>query len=339
MAFTGSRTLDEPLLGASATDPCRGRSDRPTVAGMVRRLGGVVVIAVACLVLGIIAAVASRNVAGTALLPAGAVVPGTCIGPVGSPFDHPVSTGAGEGEQQWETATYAYPVATVVDCGQPHAGEILSLDIAADAPAAGTLPQLDALDAACQKQVDGGQAGSALQPYLDQGSHWFIAWEPDVPAQGRAIGPSRADRAAGERWSACAVIGTEGSTLFGPSGSLGPGECLSVGDVQRLSSTDDDGVYLLADPRIRVPCTTAHPAQILATAGSFGGTPGPGLVQQSCVRAAARATQTDDPTDGGRLRIVGMPGSALACIATAVGEGMLDDSLLGLGDGPWPWTS
>ncbi len=206
---------------------------------MLRRLGGLVVITAACLVLGVTAAVNSLTVSGTATLPAGAIVPGTCIGPVGSPFEHPVSPGAGEGEQLWETATYAYPEPTVVDCRRSHAGQVISVDHGVDAPSAGTMPQFDDLDAACQQQVDALMAARGLSQIVDRRVSGTIAWKPVLDVQGRTVGPDRRARSVGERWSACAEVSSTGA--LGAAEDPLPGACLDSDDPAALAAfgTDD----------------------------------------------------------------------------------------------------
>jgi hypothetical protein len=298
---------------------------------MLRRLGGLVVITAACVVLGVTAAVNSLTVSGTATLPAGAIVPGTCIGPVGSPFEHPVSPGAGEGEQLWETATYAYPEPTVVDCRRSHAGQVISVDHGVDAPSAGTMPQFDDLDAACQQQVDALMAARGLSQIVDRRVSGTIAWKPVLDVQGRTVGPDRRARSVGERWSACAEVSSTGA-LGAAEDSL-PGACLDSDDPAALAAfgTDD-----FAD--VGVSCSVPHTVQVLAVAAMVGGSPSSGDAENSCLAAATGFTGLSGPDFDGRLSLEVVGAAYPFCVVRTTGADRLAGSLLGLGGAPVPWV-
>jgi hypothetical protein len=303
---------------------------------VVARSSGIVVIAAACLVLAAMAAVRNLTVSGLPAMPAGVVVPGVCIASPGSPFDHPVTPGAGEGEQNWETATYAYPVATVVDCARPHAGEVFSVDYDANVPTSATLPQLDDRDASCQKKVDAELAQRGLTQIIDRRPSGMIAWKPAVDLTGRAVGPDGRARRGGERWSACARV-SDVDTVGDPGGRL-PGQCLASGDVIDLNSIWAAGGVVHAGPEVGVSCSVPHPAQLVAYAAMTGGDLTEQDILESCVSAVQRFTGlTAADLDQG-LTITTTFTDYPYCVVRVSGAELLAGSLLGNGDRPVPWA-
>lgn len=304
--------------------------------GMRRPVGGLVVLAAACLVVAIATTHGGPGVAGSPDLPAGAVAAGMCIGPVDQPSDHPVAPGVGAGEQIRNTATYSYPVATPTSCDQPHAGTVLTVDYQATSPRAATLPVFASLDAACQSRVDTLLATRGLTQFTDRQPSGIIAWNPALQLAGRAVGPNQQNRTAGQHWSGCAMVAADG-TLWRPQDAA-PGWCLSVDAIGRLATLDASGGMLIEDPSVHVNCFLPHPAQIITFAGSVGGTPGAQDVRKSCVDAAAHFIGTADPQHHGALAVEVIDDNYPICFIRTTDDRQLGGSLLGLGDTPLPWS-
>ena len=304
----------------------------------MRRAGGVVVIIGVCLVLAVTSASGRLRVGGSARPPASAVLAGACVGPIAEPFDAPVTPGAGEGEQLWYTATYAFPVALVEDCARPHAGEVLSVDYSVTSPNAATLPQFDGWDAACQVQADALLMARGFGNWQDRWDGATVVWGPAFTLAGRVFGPDAAARAAGERWSACALtspVRDLGEDVDGPL----PGRCFSVGTVRAFNSDTPTGAHSIDDPEIAADCSTPHQAQVVAVASMIGGRPAPDELRRSCGRAAAHFLKVPDPGFGGAIDLAFVQDYSLGvCLATVAGPGKLDGSLLGIGAAPLPWV-
>jgi hypothetical protein len=245
--------------------------------------------------------------------------------------------GAGEGEQNWETATYAYPAATVVDCAGPHAGEVISVDYGADAPTAATLPQLDDGDATCQHRVDSIAKDRGLGQIIDRrGVAGTIAWKPALDLSGRLVGPDDSARHRGERWSGCAMV-SEADVVGAPGGPL-PGQCLVTADITDLSSFGVAGGVVQPPPEIAVSCSVPHPAQLVAYAAMVGGAPTGEDTLESCVAAVRQFTgmTAADLDQGLVVTTVGV--DYPFCVVVASDNRKLGESLLGLGDRPVPFV-
>jgi hypothetical protein len=305
---------------------------------MVRRLGGVVLIVVACLLVAVVSGIHASTPSGTARLPLDAVVVGACIAPLGDPMDHQVSQGAGEGEENWITATYVYPQATMVDCSQQHAGVLLTVDYGSDPPDAATMPQIDAWDASCQQRVDTRLGAQGFGPMMDHLTGFSIDWNPALAIAGRTVGPSPEARSNGAEWSACAMVSSDGALGNEPDDPL-PGQCLRVGTFADPASGSATSGPRIDDPAVKVSCLAPHVAQVIAIA-SVGREPGRGVLQRSCETAAAHFLRVPDADFGGEIGYTVIQNyNQGVCIARVAGPGKLDGSLLGLGRASLPWAS
>ena len=237
-----------------------------------------------------------------------------------------------------------YPTADVGSCDGPVAGEVVSVSLTAAPPV--HIAATDYLTAMSPCPIDAiGYTGSIppiVQPPAGQPA---IVWSPQLSFQYTTIGPDRAQRAAGQQWTACVISAVDGQLYRGrlrdvlTTGVLPSvfGTCLS--SAGRFFST-------------QVPCDRPHQVEILGTTVP-GGPPVSGAdLQQACQVFAGRAIRTADPTRDGAIglravdaesmdSIISMtaaaaPNTFVLCIAEAQGGNSFDGTLIGVADGPLP---
>ena len=305
----------------------RRRKVPPAVTVWVvhRRVVGSALLAVIPVTLALVAWL--RPVAGRAELPADTALPGRCLAAPGRAIDQPVAPGLGDGETWWETATFAFPAAPIVDCSQPHAGVVLAADYRAVPPASATLPQLDEQDARCRELVDAAILPLGYRDLIDRYGPALVDWRPVIGVTGGVVGPTDAARRSGQGWSGCALFSSDGPLPAVLTGPL-PGRCVAA---DAPDASDPAGV---------VPCATPHRTQILAQTDPPGSNPTADHWQRSCEAAAQRFLHTGDPTRGGALRVEYVPGEHLdLCVVTVADGALLAGSVLGIGAGPLPWVA
>jgi hypothetical protein len=163
-----------------------------------------------------------------------------------------------------------------------------------------------------------------------------ITWTPGLATGSQEIGPGLRQRAAGQRWSACAVTGAttqyRGSIRASVTGGLVPNS---------LGLCWPGTVEMDAEP---VSCAVAHSSQLLATGVVDGSTPvRPASLASSCRTYATAVLDGLDPEAADRLTVrvaaQGMGPQVLLCSVSAVGHRQLLASLLGIGTRPLPLTS
>ena len=213
----------------------------------------------------------------------------------------------------------------------PTPARSISVDHGVDAPSAGTMPQFDDLDAACQKQVDALMATRGLSQIVDRHASGTIAWKPVLDVQGRTVGPDPQARADGERWSACVEVSSTG-TLGAAEDPL-PGACLDSDDPAALAALGTDDFA-----GVGVSCSVPHTVQVLAVAAMVGGSPSSGDAEQSCLAAATGYTGLSGSAFDGRLGLAVVSATYPFCVVRTTGNERLAGSLLGLGGAPVPWV-
>jgi hypothetical protein len=230
---------------------------------------------------------------------------------------------------------YGFPKADLVDCAEPHQGELITVDYAAGLPMAATDQDIRDADSGCQQDMQTRLTRQGLRPIAEYFVDGFLEWAPAVTVIGRAVGPTAGQRRAGAVWAGCAMVTLDGSVL---SGSGIPGECLSGGTPAELTILDAEGSEAVAASGLRVSCSTAHHDQIVAWLIGRGGDPNPTEVRSSCEGAVRQFSGLTDVTAGGRIRVDALGGDYPVCLATVAGPGIFTGSLIGLGGAPIPWA-
>lgn len=169
-----------------------------------------------------------------------------------------------------------------------------------------------------------------------------VRWKPTIGFDPYNVVPGDAERRAGRSWVACLAVPIGHPTYRGTlndsftTGSL-PAEfglCWAGEDIDELPGP--------------VPCNEPHAAELLATGWIRDRLAAPTeFIDGACPAMAARLMRTDDPTRGGRLRIISdrFTGDVysrsdapltIGCVVSATGSQMLSGTVIGLGDRPAP---
>jgi hypothetical protein len=179
-------------------------------------------------------------------------------------------------------------------------------------------------------------------------------WQPVSTGSVGLLGPSIWQYLAGQTWIACVLYppaAPYSGTVRG--GSAGPAADAFGSCRGRAEGAQQQGVS----------CGEAHSAETFGTASSAGADPD--VLAESCRGLVTTATGLTDPTAGGALVVDvvvggsfgttaqpdvpdnGSPiitdpivadGGQAACVVSVVGDRHLTHSLIGVGDGPLPWT-
>lgn len=220
------------------------------------------------------------------------------------------------------------PSADYGRCSTPIAGEVLSVQVAADIADQVSPAAYDSASAGCSNAVDAYLGAPAGLNNASEATDWL----PAARYTSLLVGPDPYQRAAGRTWSACVVATVASASYERPArggftdGSLDEkfGYC--------LNSTD------LSD---WVPCSTPHRAQVLAW-----GTPlriGAEPARADCLAAAAALMHTTDPTKGSVLDVALISyhgvGSVQACGIRVHSDRKLTGSVVGIRGAPLIWTS
>jgi hypothetical protein len=299
-----------------------------------------VIILAAALVAAVIAPnMTGRRIAGEPVAGAVAGPPasGDCVTWMADPwprFDHPAPQ---------IDDVFAYPTAAVGPCTGPIAAEVVSVTPEAAPP--DRISATDYLSQMSQCPIDAIAYTGSIPPVVDVGGS-SVVWAARPGFRYTQVGPDRAQRAQGQRWSACLIGADDGAPYVGrlrdvlTTGMLPPtlGAC--------LTSVDP------ADAN-QVACDRPHPAEELATARLGPRAVSGADLRQACAVFAGRALRTSDPTRGGALRIevvasrewgatvIGPSAGSFAdtfvtCVAVAQTGTLLVRSLIGVADGPLP---
>lgn len=241
---------------------------------------------------------------------------------------------------------FPYPTATFGPCTGPIVGEVVSVTVGA-----ATATEISATDYLSQISpclIDSIAYTGSIPPVVQTSDRPGTLWSPQLNFQYTTIGPGLAERAAGQRWSACVIGSSHGSSFVGRLHDV-----LTDG---RLPSTFGS-CLTSADPNysLQVPCDRPHAAEVLGTT-DLGpvGVPADD-VQQACSVFAGRALRTSDPSRSGEIALQvnqsGEPAASvvrpesgqlantfLECLAVAPSGGSFNRSLIGVGDGPLPFN-
>lgn len=317
-----------------------GSDHGPTVDGVDRRWWGAIIVASVLLAAIVIPNVPGRRIAGS---PSAGAVPGPpstddCVTWIADPwprFDNPAPQ---------IDDVFDYPTLTVGPCDGGIVGEVVSVADNPEPPV--RISATDYLSQISQCPIDAIAYTGSIAPVVQTASGTSVVWAAQPQFRYTRVGPSRAQRAQGQQWSACLIGSVDGVPYSGrlhdvfTAGTLPAafGTCLLSIDPSRMD---------------QLSCDRPHPAELLATT-SLGPRPTSGAdVQQACVDFAGRALRTSDPTRAGAVRIqvvvlrdwgveVVEPGpESLAdtfagCVAVAQNGAMLIRSLIGVADGPLP---
>ena len=331
---TKSDGVNAPGRGSACGTPivCRGS----TLRDMHRRWAGLLVVVVAFVAVVIAARSHARPVSGYA---SATSVPGAPR--VGDCVLQPFAAGGG-----WADPGGVYPPLRTGTCTGLRYGEVVAVvsggltDFSAAAQTAADpskgVQDTNPLFSTCTRKV-GDYIG--IVPTAGTVPALLQIWHPPGVPDTTVIGPSTRQRAAGQRWLACAydfpadAPGSKSSLKDEFTSGQVPG-------VFAWCRTSADPAYPTYAP---VACNIAHPVE------EFGLLTAPAPAQQqeaSCGQLVHQLTGMADPTDGGRLQIrvlvapkVDDAADPIYCVVAAVGPHTLNGPLLGLGSGPVPWTS
>ena len=306
---------------------------------MDRRWFGAIV--VACTVLAAVVApnVTARRVGGTAIPVAIDAPPavGSCALTITDPWSSNPETGFAVGN------VIDYPTARFGPCAGAAVGEVVFVDAATSPPEQvvdndyQTILQQCALDAI-------GYLGS-IPPVVYRGfGQPGIVWSSVLAFRYTAIGPSAVQRAAGQRWSACAVGSTEAKPYVGRLRNV-----LSTGVLPPEFGSCWPSVDLVP---VEIPCDSPHAVELLGWSSIGSDSVSATELRQACTVYAGRALRTSDPTRDGAIRpeivsfdrdtptipasdAVLADGSA-ACVLIAQNGRQFNNTLVGIGQRPLP---
>lgn len=314
------------------------REDAAYRRGMNPRWLGVALIAAVVLAASVASNWSGNRMAGTPVameLP-GPPASGDCVATMADPWrllDRPSPDDAG---------IIDYPTAEFGPCGAEIAGEVVSVDSGADPPP--RITANDYLSKYTQCAIDAIDYTGSIPPVVQRSDDRMgILWIPQFDFRFTTVGPSRAQRAAGQQWSACIVGPGDGMLYAGRLQNVLTTGVLPGAFGTCLASAD------LTNPE-RVPCAQPHPVEILGST-QFGPIEIPeSQLQRACVVYAGRAIRSADPTRAGTIHVqaltqhvddIPLTGSQLsasyvACVASAPDGVLFDGSLVGVADGPLP---
>jgi hypothetical protein len=255
---------------------------------------------------------------------------------VGTPVPGPVRVGdcltsiSGAPEESTMSATTAQlPTATTGSCGGLLVGEVVSVETSGSAAGRRVADRAPTTGDACARSAPTFLGLPATRTIAG------IAWTPGLATGSQEIGPDRRQRAAGQRWSACAVTGAtasyRGSIRASATGGLVPGSLgLCWPGVVKMDTE-------LAS------CSAPHDSQLLATGLVDGTRPVlPASLTSSCRQYATAVLGGLDPGAVDRLTVrvaaQGMGPQVLLCSVSAAGRRQLLGSVLGIGSRPLPMT-
>ncbi|SDP39347.1 hypothetical protein SAMN04515671_4025 [Nakamurella panacisegetis] len=304
---------------------------------MDRRLGGLVLLILACLSLLVVPNLRGRPLAGSAtavyLPPAPRV--GQCVTAL-SPVP--------QGDSREIDPMVEYPDATYGPCRGYVVGEVMSVQAASLPAPRVPLSRYEEASSECEL-AEVNYVGSIGPFDLTDPNVPSIAWQAAVTIASIPVGPNRLQQGIGQTWTAC-VGATSDNTRY--TGRIA--DALTRGVLPPTFATCWGAVpaatRLRSDSSVR-PCAAPHTAEILATTQITDPLATDEDVQRTCRKFAARAMRTADPTGGGAITIAAysMDGTSvmplaeveltagyLGCLATVTPPRQLIGTLIGLGD-------
>ncbi len=307
---------------------------------MNQRWLGAAVVAVVLLAAIVAPNWSTHRVAGSpvAKVLAGPPASGDCVTSMNDPwrqFTEPAPDGA---------ELMDYPSAIVGPCSGTVVGEVVSVNSVADPPI--RIAANDYLSDYSTCALDAiGYTGSIPPVVQRSDGQQGILWLPRLNFRYTTVGPNRAQRAAGQQWTACVIGPDDGLPYAGRLQNVLTAGVLPAAFGTCLSSTD-------LTQSTAISCARPHPVEILGST-VLGPLPVPGSeLQRACVVFAGRAMRTADPTRSGAIRVqavaldrldaVILPTDSplrdmyVACIASAQDGVLFDNSLVGVADGPLP---
>ncbi len=248
--------------------------------------------------------------------------------------------------------------AVLGSCAGPHYGEVIELK--ADFPLLEWNPA-NPYPGMTDKQRDVLFSCDSGPSYLGlpSGTDGEVAgWTPVVSMQTALLAGDARQRAAGQRWAACVLLGT------GDAGIDATIRDTYTGTLKNafLAGTTPDSFGKCALGSLTqsapTPCRDPHTHQLLGIKHFPPGQHPAASIQADCHRLAAQLTRMPDPSAGGRLRLLGeltrwdsqgytiAPGQPhepdetleASCSVVTAGTARLTGSLLGIGARPLPIT-
>jgi hypothetical protein len=237
-----------------------------------------------------------------------------------------------------------YPVAEYGPCDGLIVGEVSSVDEVGSAARRITGADYWPLSAQCSLDAI-GYTGS-IPPVVNQGAgRPGILWIPSMSIAYTPVGPNAAQRALGQRWSAC-VVGSIDAAPY--KGRLQ--HSLTSGALPAVFGSCWSASYFRTARQL--PCTAPHVVELLGST-MVGTVPVAAAdLQAACAQYAGRVLRSGDPTRQGAvlLDIVGedrgfidQPPTAgylqdrdVSCFARAAAGAVFNGSLVGIGEGPLP---
>jgi hypothetical protein len=310
-----------------------GRDGAVTVAGMDRRLGGIMVLFVALVAVIVVPSIAGRRVPGSVVATVFPLPPaaGDCLL---APFPVAVRSGV--------PSEIPFPATRFGSCEGSIAGEVVAVWPTADAAEAAATSRRAGPCYQAAATFAGLESTRRSTDLPDAPADGTIRWKPTIGFDAYHVVPGDQERKAGRSWVACLAVPTGRPTYRGTltdaftTGSL-PAEfglCWEGDDIDRLPGP--------------VPCTQPHAAELLATGFIRDRLAAPTeFIDAACPAMASRLMRTDDPTRGGQLRIVSDRSTGdvfsrsdapltIGCMVVSAGPQRLSGTVIGLGDRPAP---
>jgi hypothetical protein len=240
--------------------------------------------------------------------------------------------------------TIDFPAAEYGPCNGPIVGEVSSVDETAAPDRRITGADYWPLSAQCALNAI-GYTGS-IPPVVDQGAgRPGILWKPSVSITYTPIGPNAAQRALGQRWSAC-VVGSIDATPY--LGRLQ--QALTNGVLPAAFGSCWPASYFRTARQI--PCDQPHVVELLGSTQVGTDPVATNDLRAACTQYAGRVLRSADPTRQGAvsLDIVGdgrafsalprpdgvLQDSLVSCFARASVGSRFNGSLVGIGEAPLP---
>ena len=225
------------------------------------------------------------------------------------------------------------PSTTVVfgSCQGPMAGEVVSVRPGAGPAVDQSAGSLMGTSGACWADASRYAGlpvtdGTAGRP-AGVASGAAVPWAPVLQVRGQRIEADVLQRATGRDWTAC-VVRPEGLDMYLGSVRAALGRGTAPADYSDCATPIGRG---WSAP---VSCGQPHFTEVLGTAMVATGSVSAADLDSSCVEFASQVLRVADPTYGGRLRVVVVPGNVTSCEIRANGNLRLVGSLIGLAGRP-----
>jgi hypothetical protein len=308
-----------------------------------RRLGGLALLALACLTLIVLPNIHGRPVSGSAIptyVPPPPQV-GQCVTSLKQ---------VQFGTEQPDDTPIAYPTISYGSCDSAVMGEVMSVDPTGLSAAGLTIGTYQTASSSCE--LDEVNYVGSIGPFdLTNPNVPSIAWQAAVTIQSVSIGPSPLQRGAGQSWTACVGTTSDDAAYRGrivnalTRGSLPAAFATCWGSLPASTQLQTDTPV--------ESCAAPHAVEILGTTQITDPATTAAEVQRTCEGFAKRALRTTDPTRGGAVRIeafsmdgasvmpltsVQLTSGFLGCLAKVDPPHQLLGTLIGLGDHAAPIT-